>query len=102
MGVGGRAGVQSGKRGVQFSKAVERPVYTSKKKWSGSDKNWKGSDKFLRVNDTWPMRVSLVPFKKGSIGAFFGTERVKSGSVPTYFFFFPTCRRLPSFWNRSA
>ena len=48
------------------------------------------------------MPVLPVPFKKGSIGAFFGTERVKIGSVPTYFFFFPTCRRSSSFWNRPA
>ena len=96
-GVGGRAGVQSGGRGVQFSKAVERPVYTSKKKWSGSDKNWKGSDKFLLVNDTWPMPVLPVPFKKGSIRAFFGTEGVKIGSVPTYFFFFQRVDARPLF-----
>ena len=42
-----------------------------RKKWSGSDKKWNGSaDKFLRVNDTWPVPVLSVPFKKGSIGAY--------------------------------
>ena len=78
----GRTGVQRG-GGVQFSKAVERPVYTSENKRSGSDKNWKGLDKFLLVNDTWPIPVLPVPFKKGSIGAFFETGRIKIGSVPT-------------------
>ena len=41
-----------------------------RKKWNGSDKKWNGSDKFLRVNDTWPVPVLPVPFKKGSIGAY--------------------------------
>ena len=33
-------------------------------------KKWNGTDKFLRVNDTLPVPVSPVPFKKGSIGAY--------------------------------
>ena len=41
-----------------------------RKKWNGSDKKWNGSDKFLRVNDTWPVPVLPIPFKKRSIGAF--------------------------------
>ena len=41
-----------------------------RKKWNGSDKKWNSSDKFLRVNDTWPVPVLPVPFKKGSIGAY--------------------------------
>ena len=76
-----------GGRGYNFQKQLKGPFTRAKKKWRGSDKNWKGSDKFLRVNDTWPIPVLPVPFKKGSIVAFFGTERIKIGSVPTFFFF---------------
>ena len=34
------------------------------------DKKWNGLDKFLRVNNTWPVPVLPVSFKKGSIGAY--------------------------------
>ena len=88
--------------GYNFQKQLKGPFTRAKKKRSGSDKNSKGSDKFLRVNDTWPIPVLPVQLKKGSIGAFFGTERIKIGSVLTFsFFFFPRCKRSPSFWNRS-
>ena len=48
---------------------IFRPV-TRVKKWNGSDKKWNGPDKFLHVNDTWPVPVLPVPFKKGSIGVY--------------------------------
>ena len=54
---------------------------------------------FLRVNDSWPGPVLPVPFHR-RLWSFFGSERIKIGSVPT--FLFPTCKRSPSFWNRSA
>ena len=87
--------------GYNYQKQLKGPFTRAKKKRSGSDKNSKGSDKFLRVNDTWPIPVLPIQLKKGSIGAFFGTERIKIGSVPTFSFFFPRCKRSPSFWNRS-
>ena len=75
-----------------------------RKKWNGSDKKWNGSDKFLFVNDTWPVPVLPVPIKKGSIGVY-GPLRngTDENRFRTHIFLsFPTCKRSPSFWNRSA
>ena len=77
-----------------------------RKKWNGSDKKWNGSEKFLHVNDTWPVPFLPVPFKKGSIGAY-GPFSERNGTDKNrfstdFFLSFPTCKRSPSFWNRSA
>ena len=61
---------------------------------------WNGSDKFLRVNDTWTVPVLLVPSKKRvhrRLWSFFGTERIKIGSVPTFFFLFQRVNARPLF-----
>ena len=76
-----------------------------RKKWNGWDKKWNGSGKFLRVNDTWPVPVLPCSVKKRvhrRLWSFFGSERIKIGSVPTFFLSVSTCKRSPSFWNRSA
>ena len=51
-------------------------------------------------------RFHFYPFRKKRVHrrlwSSFETQRIKISSVPTFVFFFPTCKRSLSFRNRSA